>query len=138
MHRGRQIKELQKEEEFHEQIQVLQQQLQVQVQEKDAILATRQQEYEAITREKDTVIETKEKQLQQLNQQLAVSVKVTTQLQKTIQELQEENQQKLGKFQMVTQKGNLALSLCISDTPISVNLLVTFSKQKCSLLLVSS
>ena len=167
VHGERQIKELQQEEVFHEQIRVLQQQLQVQVQEKDTVLAVRQQEYEAVSREKDIVIEAKEMQLQELNQQLAASEQVTaqlqkemqhlqqqlqekeqevqqlqqatqtkvvrdrqlqelkqqlaaseqvtTQLQKTIQELQEENKRKLGKFPMVTQKGNLTLSLCISD-----------------------
>ena len=100
VHRGRQIKELQQE---NEQIRVLQQQLQVQVQEKDAVLAARQQQYEAVTREKDQIIEAKETQLQELNQQLAASEQVTAQLQKTIQELQQENQ---GKFPVVTQKGN--------------------------------
>ena len=116
VHRETQIKEQQQQKKFREQIQVLQQQLQAQVQEKDAALAVRQQEYEAVAQEKDQIIETKETQLQELKQKLAASEQVTTQLQKTIQELQEENQRKLGKFPMVTQKGNLTLSLCTSDT----------------------
>ena len=114
VHRGRQIKELQQE---NEQIRVLQQQLQVQVQEKDAVLAARQQQYEGVTRDKDQIIEARERQLQE---QLAASEQVTARLQKTIQELQEENQRKLGKFPMVTQKGNLTLSICISDTHLLV------------------
>ena len=56
--------------------------------------------------EKDDVIEARERWLQKLNQLLAASEQVTAQLQKTIQELQEENQRKLGKLPMVTQKGN--------------------------------
>ena len=103
VHRERQIKELQQEEEFHEQIRVLQQTLYV-----------RKQEYEAVTREKDHVTEGRERQLQKLNQQLAVSERVTAQLQKTIQELEEENQRKFGKFPIVTQKGNI--SLCKRET----------------------
>ena len=106
VHGERQIKEQQGEEDFHEQIQVLQQQLHVsygQVQEKDAVLAVRQQQYEQITQKKDHVIETKEMQLQQLNQQLKASEHVTAQLHQTIEELQQENQ---GKFPVVTQKGN--------------------------------
>ena len=75
-------------------------------------LYVRKQEYEAVTQEKDHVIEAIERRLLKLNQQLAVSERVTAQLQKTIQELQEENKRKFGKFPMVTQKGNV--SLCIS------------------------
>ena len=123
VHRERQIKELQQEEEFHEQIRVLQQQLH----EKDRVLTVRQQEYEAFTQEKDCIIEAKETQLQELSQQLAASVQVTAQLQQTIQELQEENQRKIDKFPMVTQKGN---SLFVFQTHLlaSVHLVVTSSR----------
>ena len=120
VHRERQIKELQREEEFHEQIRVLQQQLHVsygQVQEKDRVLTVRQLEYEAVTQEKDCIIEAKETQLQELNQQLAASEQVTAQLQQKIQELQEENQQKIEKFPLVRQKGN---SLFVIQTHLSV------------------
>ena len=103
VHRKRQIKELHQEEEFHEQIRVLQQTLYV-----------KKQEYEAVTLKKDHVIEARERQLLKLNQQLATSEQVTAQLQNKIQELQEENKRKFGKFPMVTQKGTCNVSLCIS------------------------
>ena len=103
VHRGRQIKELQQEEEFHEQVQVLQQQLQSQVQEKDTELAVRQQEYEAVSREKDHIIEAKEMQLQKINQQLAASEQVTAQLQKEMQHLQQELQEKEQEVQQLQQ-----------------------------------
>ena len=50
--------------------------------------------------EKDDVIEARERWLQELNQQFTASEQVTAQLQKTIQELQEENQRKLGKINL--------------------------------------
>ena len=111
-HKG-QIKELQQEKEFHEQILVLQQQLH----EKDRVLTVRQQEYEEFTQEKDCIIQAKETQLQELSQQLAASEQVTAQLQKTIQELQEENERKIDKFPLVGQKGN---SLSVFQTHLLV------------------
>ena len=109
-----------------EQIQHLQQQLpisDVQIRERDAVIAATQEEIQQLQQERqerDRAIEAREVQVRELSQQLAASELVTAQLQqnllrreKMIQELQGANQhlhQEFDEVLVVTQREKLTLS----------------------------
>ena len=116
----------QKKKKGDEKIQHLKQQLQisdVQIRERDAVIAATRQEIQQLqqeSQEKDCVIEAREGQVRELSQQLAASEHVTAQLQQNllqreemIQELQGANRHLHNEFDevlVVTQKEKLTLS----------------------------